>query len=140
MSRSIVRVMFRPISVLTSVSTFNPQPYHEERGPTWGQIVFKAHPNLALGVRSDREARFAVDVLFGEVDVALRCGVDDVNVDALAGAGSDVGSDDDECVWVGCVPYALFGRDFSWREGELDGGGKGQQEEKEKSGGEHGST
>ena len=91
-------------------------------------------------MRSDREVCLAVDVLFGEVDISLGCGVDDVNVDALAGVGSDVGGNDDERVWVGCVPYALFGRDFSWREGELDGGGKGQQEEKVKSDGEHGST
>jgi hypothetical protein len=47
----------------------------------------------------------------------------------LAGAGTDVGGDDDERVWVGCVPYALFGWDFSWREGEFDSGGKGQEEE-----------
>ena len=73
----------------------------------------------------DREASLGVDVLFGEVDVALDCGVDDVDVDALAGAGADVGGDDDEGVWVGCVPYALFGGDFSWRESEFDGGGKG---------------
>ena len=91
-------------------------------------------------MRGDCEAHPAVDVLLGEVDVLLGRGVDDVDVDALTVAGADVGGDDDECVWVGCVPYALFGRDFSWREGELDGGGKGQQEEKEKSGGEHGSA
>jgi hypothetical protein len=42
-------------------------------------------------VGGDREACFAVDVLFGEVDVSLGRGVDDVDIDALAGAGSDVG-------------------------------------------------
>jgi hypothetical protein len=88
--------------------------------------VFKTHPNLALGVSADRELCFGVDVLFGEVDVSLGCGVDNVDVDALAGAGSDVGGDDDERVWVDCIPYALFGRDFiSWRKGKFDGGGKG---------------
>jgi hypothetical protein len=40
-----------------------------------------------------------------------------------------VAGDDDERVWVGGVPYTLFGREFSWREGEIDGGGKGQEEE-----------
>ena len=54
------------------------------------------------------------------------CGVDDVNVDALARAETDVSGDDDESMWVGCIPYLLFGRDFTWREGEFDGGGKGQ--------------
>ena len=44
----------------------------------------------------DREAHFGVDVLFGEVDVALGRGVDDV--DALAGPRTDVGRDDDEGV------------------------------------------
>jgi hypothetical protein len=110
-----------------------------KRRPTWGQIVFKACANLALGVGGDREPCFGVDVLFGEVDVSLGRGVDNVDVDALAGAGSDVGGDDDGRVWVGCVPDALFGRDFSWREGEFDGSGKGQEEEEE-GGGEHGST
>jgi hypothetical protein len=106
--------MFHPISVLTSAVTFNPNPTTTtKRGPTGGQIVFKAHPDLALGVGSDCEPCFGVDVLFGEVDVSLGRGVDDVDVDALAGAGSDVGGDDDERVWVGCVPYALFGREFS---------------------------
>jgi hypothetical protein len=78
-------------------------------------------------VGGDREPCFGVDVFFGEVDVPLGRGVDDVDVDALAGAGGD----DDERVWVGCVPDTLFGRDFSWREGEFDGGGKGQEEEEE---------
>ena len=41
---------------------------------------------------------------------------------------------------MGCVPYALFGRDSGWREGELDGGGKGKEEEEKERGGEHGST
>lgn len=40
----------------------------------------------------------AVDVLFGEVDVALGCGVDDVNVDALAGARTNIGHDNDKGV------------------------------------------
>jgi hypothetical protein len=57
-------------------------------------------------VGGDREPCFGVGVLFGEVDVSLGCGVDSVDVDALAGAGSDVGGDDDERVWGGCVPYA----------------------------------
>ena len=36
--------------------------------------------------------------------------------------------------------YTLFGRDFSWREGEFDGGGKGQKEEEPEDGsGDHGS-
>ena len=109
---------------------------NEERGPTWDQIVFKTHPNLALYVCGDREVHLSVDVFFGEVDIVLGYGVDDVNVNVLAGARTDVGHDDDE----GCVPYTLSSQDFSWREGELDGGGKGQQEEKEKGGGEHGST
>ena len=57
----------------------------------------------------------------------------------MAGAGSDVGGDNDERVWVGCVPYTLLGQDFSWREGEFGVGGKGQEgEEKEKGGGDHG--
>ena len=48
----------------------------------------------------DREARFGVDVLFGEVDIALGRGVDDVDVDVdvLAGARTDVGHDDDKGV------------------------------------------
>ena len=48
----------------------------------------------------DREAHFGVDVLFGEVDVALGRGVDDVDVDvdAVAGDRTDVGRDDDEGV------------------------------------------
>ena len=59
-----------------------------------------------------------VDVLFGEVDVSLGCAVD---LDALAGAGTDVASDDDEGAWIACVPYALFGLEISWREGEFEG-------------------
>ena len=55
---------------------------------------------------SGREACVGVNVLFGEVDVSLGCGV---NLDALAGAGTDVGGDDSEGVWIACVPYALFG-------------------------------
>ena len=71
----------------------------------------------------DREACFGVDIHFGEVDVSLGCGIDDVDVDVLARAETDVGGDDDENVWVGCIPYLLFGRDFTqWREGEFDGG------------------
>lgn len=109
-------------------------------------MVFKAHTNLTLGMGSDRETCLALDVLFGEVDVSLGGRVDDFNVDALAGAGSDVGSDDDEGVWVGCVPYALFGRDFSWGKGEFDGGREGEEEGEEEGegeetgGGEHASS
>ena len=88
----------------------------------------------------DREACLGADVLFGEVDVSLGCGVDDVDVDALAWAGTDVGGDDDEGVWVGCVPYALLGGDFSWGDGESDGSGKEQEEKYSEGGGEHGST
>lgn len=79
----------------------------------------------------DREARFALDVLFGEVDVSLGCRVDDFNVDTLTGAGSDVGGDDDEGVRVCCVPCALVDGDFSGREGEFDGGGEGQEQEED---------
>ena len=71
---------------------------NEERGPTWDQIVFKAHPNLALCVCGDREVHLSVDVFFGEVDIALGYGVDDVSVDVLAGARTDVGHDDDKGV------------------------------------------
>lgn len=59
----------------------------------------------------------------------MGCRVDDFNVDALTGTGSDVGGDDDEGVWVGCVPYALVGREFSGGECKLDGGGEGKEEE-----------
>jgi hypothetical protein len=39
-----------------------------------------------------------------------RCGVDYVDVDTLAVAGTNVGGDSDEGVWIGCVTYAFFGR------------------------------
>lgn len=99
-------------------------------------MVFKAYANLTLSVGGDREACLALDVLLGEVDVPLGCRVDDFNVDTLTGTGSNVGGDDDKGVWVGCVPYALFGRDFSWGEDEFDGGRKGQEKEEEEGGGE----
>ena len=38
-----------------------------------------------------------------------------------------MGGDDDEGVWVGCVPYEVFGRDFRWREEEFDGSGIGKK-------------
>ena len=88
---------------------------------------------------SDSEPRLALDVPFGEVDVALGRGVDDFDVDALTRAWADVGGDDDEGVRVGCVPYAFFSRDFSWWKDEFDGGGEREEKEKEE-GGEHGST
>lgn len=91
----------------------------------------------------DRETCFAFNVLFGEVDVPLRCRVDDLYVNTLTGTGSDVGGDDDQGVWVGCVPYAFFGGDFNRRESEFDGGRKGEEQEGEQeqtSSGEHGST
>ena len=77
------------------------------RRRTWCQVVSKTYANLALGVGGDCEARLAIYVPFREVDVSLGCRVDDFNVDALAGAGPDVGGDNDECVWVGCVPYTF---------------------------------
>ena len=58
----------------------------------------------------DRKACFGIDVLFGEVDALLWCGVDDVDVDALAGAGTNIGGDDNEGEWIGYIPYALFDR------------------------------
>ena len=91
---------------------------------------FKAHTNLALGVGSDREACVGVNVLFGEVDVSLGCGVD---LDALAGAGTDVGGDDGEGVWIACVPYALFGLELAGGRANLRGGK--QQEDQEEGGG-----
>lgn len=75
----------------------------------------------------DGETCLALDVSFGEVDVSLGCGVDDFNVDALAGAGTDVGGDDDEGVGVGCVPYAFFDWDSGWWEGEFDGSGEREE-------------
>ena len=77
----------------------------------------------------DREACLSVDVLFREVDVSLECGVDGVYV---GWAGTEVGGDEDEDVWMGCVLYALFGEEFGWREGEFDGGGKGQTRRRRK--------
>ena len=121
----------RPLDICVSRSTHNlptsiQHPHStEKRRPTWGQIVFKAHANLALRVGDDREACLSVNVLIGEVDVSLGYGTDDADVGALAGDRTDVSGDDDECVWVGCVPYALFRLDFSWREGEFDSGGRG---------------
>lgn len=64
----------------------------------------------------DCEVHPAVDVLFGEVDVLLGRGVDDVDVDALTVAGTDGDGDDDQGVWVGCAPYALCD-EFSQRRG-----------------------
>ena len=128
--KSIVRAMFRAIVLLTSVFHVQPITFQhphstEKRRPTWGQIVFKAHANLTLRVGDDREACLSVNVLIGEVDVSLGYGTDDADVGALAGDRTDVSGDDDEWVWVGCVPYALFRLDFSWREGEFDSGGRG---------------
>ena len=110
--------MFRAIFLLTSVFHVQPITFQhphstEKRRPTWGQIVFKAHANLTLGVGGDREAYLSVDVLIGEVDVSLGYGVNDVDVGELAGDGTDIGGDDDEGVWVGCVQDAHFRLDFS---------------------------
>ena len=44
----------------------------------------------------DREECLGVDTLFGEVDVALGCGVNDVDVGALTGAATGVGRDGDQ--------------------------------------------
>lgn len=137
MSRSIVRVIFREISVLASAFTFTFDPGHRHKRRTWCQIVLEAHANLAFGVGGDSKTGLSLDVFFREVDVPLGCRVDDVDVNALTGAGTDVGGDDDEGVCMGCVPYAFFGRNSSWREGEFNGGRKGQEKEEEE---EHGWT
>ena len=68
MSRSIVRAMFRAISILTPAFTFpfNYKPISASDPATHstkkddrhgGQIGFKTYANLSLGVGGDREAR-----------------------------------------------------------------------------------
>ena len=72
------------------------------------QNSFKAHVN------------FVLDVLFGEVDVSLGSEVDDVDIDALAGAQADVGGDDDEGVCHAGGPCSIC----TFRSGFWLGGGR----------------
>lgn len=51
------------------------------------QVIPEANSNLALRVGRDGQPRFAVDVLLVQVHVLLRTRVDNLDVDALAGAG-----------------------------------------------------
>lgn len=81
------------------------------------QIVFKAHPNLAIRMCGDGESRFAFYVSFSEIDPLLWCRVDDLNVDTLVFSGRDVSGDDDEGIGVSCVPYAFWhGVTVSWQD------------------------
>jgi hypothetical protein len=85
------------------------------------QVILEAYANLALHMSRDGQPRFTVDVLLVQVHVLLRTRVDDLNVDALVGAGADVRRNDHERVHVGRVPNA-FGRRVAMRlECEFDG-------------------
>lgn len=86
----------------------------------------------------DRQPGLAANPPLTQINVLLRAAVDDIDVDALAGAGPYVRGHDDEGVGVGGVPDAFAG-DVGARggEGEFDGvGGEWGGEEGEEEGGE----
>lgn len=91
------------------------------------QPIFKAHPNVSVCVCGHGEPGLALDVAFRKIDIPLRRRVDDFDVNALTGAGPNVGSDDDERVRVSGVPYAFSGWESGGWKDELDGESEGRQ-------------
>lgn len=84
-------------------------------------MILEAHANLPLRMRRDGQPGFSVDTLLVQVHVLFGTRVDNLNVDALVGPGSDVRGNNHERIHVGRIPNA-----FCWwvvlrREGELDG-------------------
>ena len=75
------------------------------------QVILEAHADLALGMRGNSEPGLALDILLAQIYILLRARVHNINVDALAVAWADDGSDDDEGVVVCGVPNTLLGRE-----------------------------
>jgi len=84
-------------------------------------VILEAHANLSLRMGRDSEPGFSADTPLVQVHVLFGTRVDNLNVDALVGPGSDVRSNNHERIHVGRIPNA-----FCWwvalcREGEFDG-------------------
>jgi hypothetical protein len=101
-----------------------PHPFvaaFEKKKRTLLYVVLEAHANFALRMGRDGQPSLPVDIPLVQVHVLFRTRVDDLNVDTLVGAGSDVRGDYHKRVYVGSIPNA-----FCWwvalcRENEFDG-------------------
>lgn len=71
------------------------------------QVVLEAYADLALRVSCDGQPRFTIDILLVQVHVLLRTRVDNLNVDALVGAGSDIRGNNHERIQVCRIPNAF---------------------------------
>ena len=78
-----------------------------KKGRTMIQVVLEAYTHFALRVSRDGQSCLAVDVLLVQVHVLLRTRVNNLNVNALVGAGSDVCGDYHERIHVGRIPNAF---------------------------------
>ena len=84
-------------------------------------MILEAYANLALCVGRDGQPGFAIDAPLVQIHVLFWTRVDDLNVDTLVGARTDVRGDNQERIYVGRIPNA-----FCWwvalcREDEFDG-------------------
>ena len=111
------------------------------RGAGFGeQGVFEADAKVGVRVRVDGEARFAFDVLLGQVDVVVFGTVDHFDVDALVGKverflGDRGRGDNDQRIGERIVPDALGVRVGRRGKVELDrtnkGGGEASQNQEQ---------
>lgn len=85
------------------------------------QVILEAYADLPFRVGRDGQSGFAGDVLLVQIHVLLGTRVDDLNVDALVEARSDVRGNYHECICVGCIPNAFCGWVTVGRQGEFNG-------------------
>lgn len=58
-------------------------------------------------MRGDSQPRLRIDILLAQIHILLRTRVYDINIHTLIPAGSYVGCDDDQRVYVRGIPYAF---------------------------------
>ncbi len=84
-------------------------------------MILEAHTNLSLRMGRDSKPGFSADTPLVQVHVLFGTRVDNLNVDALVGPGSDVRGNNHERIHVGRIPNAFCWRVALCREGEFEG-------------------